>query len=127
MAYLVLMTEGHNGTRFTLDKSLLSIGRSPECDIYLDDPSVSHRHAVLNAQSEESKDKPSFWLKDTESTNGTFVNNQKVAAVKLQHNDNIVIGLSNFRFVDEDESGLERTQQIKKSWIPGVFYLKDKS
>jgi len=126
MAYLVLVSDGHHGTRFSLDKPDLSIGRSPECDIYLEDPSVSFQHAVLQIKSDDQSCNDEFWLNDANSPNGTFVNNRKVESIVLQHNDNIVIGLSNFKCVYEGASALESTQQIKRSWIPGVFYLKDK-
>lgn len=124
MAYLVLMTEGQNGPRFSLDKMSLSIGRSPECDIHLDDPSVSFEHAELMLADHNTDE---VWINDVNSTNGTFVNNRKVNKAMLKNNDNINIGLSNFRFHNDDDAVLEHTQQIKKSWIPGVFYLKDRS
>ncbi len=127
MAYLVLMTEGQAGARFSLETPSLSIGRSPKCDIYLEDPSVSFEHANLVVNKAQQGDSTEFSIKDSNSTNGTYVNNEKVEQAVLQHNDSIVIGLSTFKFVDEAQSALEATQQIKKSWIPGVFYLKDKS
>ncbi len=123
MAYLVLISEGETGPRFSLDKASLSIGRSSECDIHLEDPSVSFEHAQLNIHDEAGE----VWIQDADSTNGTFVNNQKVTSRPLKHNDNINIGLSNFRFVSDEAGELESTQEIKKSWIPGIFYLKNKS
>ncbi|WMS86870.1 FHA domain-containing protein [Pleionea litopenaei] len=126
MAYLVLLTEGQSGPRFILEKSSVTIGRSPECDIHLEDPSVSFQHAQLSIEN-LSDDGGEIWIEDINSTNGTFVNNDKVNRRQLRNNDSINIGLSNFRFVDEGFSTLENTQQIKKSWIPGVYYLKDKS
>ncbi|WP_144391731.1 FHA domain-containing protein [Pleionea sediminis] len=123
MAYLVLISDGETGPRFTLDKECLSIGRSSDCDIHLEDPSVSFEHAQLNIKQGFGE----VWIEDANSTNGTFVNNKKVQSSPLRHNDNINIGLSNFRFVSDEESLLESTQEIKKSWIPGIFYLKDKS
>ena len=106
MAYLVLMTEGQNGPRFSLDKMSLSIGRSPECDIHLDDPSVSFEHAELMLADHNTDE---VWINDVNSTNGTFVNNQKVNKAMLKDNDNINIGLSNFRFHNDDEAVLEHT------------------
>ncbi|NVJ51703.1 MAG: FHA domain-containing protein [Gammaproteobacteria bacterium] len=126
MAYLVLLTEGQSGPRFNLEKDSVTIGRSPECDIHLEDPSVSFQHAELSIEQRDA-DNGEIWIEDRDSTNGTFVNNHKVVRRQLRNNDSINIGLSNFRFVDEGFSTLENTQQIKKSWIPGVYYLKDKS
>ncbi len=126
MPYLVLMTDGHHGTRFALNKQMLSIGRSPNCDIYLDDPAVSFEHAtlVVKGANDESVE---CWIEDESSTNGTFVNSEKVESARLTNNDSINIGLSSFKFIDDDQQELQSTQQIKKSWIPGVFYLKEKS
>lgn len=126
MAYLILLTEGQSGPRFALEKRELTIGRSPNCDIHLEDPSVSFQHARIKiAPNHDSK--PLISIEDCDSTNGTFVNNQRVEREYLAANDNINIGLSTFRFIADSADVLESTQQIKKSWIPGVFYLKDKS
>ncbi len=123
MAYLVLLNNGSTGTRFSLDSLPLSIGRSPKCDIYLDDPSVSFSHAKID----KSDGPEGFMLTDSNSTNGTFVNSERVSKIVLKHLDSVNIGLSNFKLVDEGESELESTQEIKKSWIPGLYYLKDKN
>lgn len=48
------------------------VGRSEKCDIHLNDPSVSRRHALFTVKSGE------VWLKDLESKNHTFVNNKKI-------------------------------------------------
>ena len=54
----------------------LSVGRQPDSDLVLDDPSVSKRHALLRWDGEHNR----ATIQDTESTNGTFLN----ASVKLQ-------------------------------------------
>ncbi|NVJ62038.1 MAG: FHA domain-containing protein [Gammaproteobacteria bacterium] len=127
MAYLILLTEGHSGPRFALEKKELTIGRSPNCDIHLEDPSVSFQHARIKIAPIDNTQSMVVSIEDCDSTNGTFVNNQRVERELLTANDNINIGLSTFRFISEGSDSLESTQQIKKSWIPGVFYLKDKS
>ncbi|MCO7224829.1 FHA domain-containing protein [Pleionea sp. CnH1-48] len=135
MAYLVLMEDSQSCSRFALKDDCLTIGRSPGSDIFLDDPSVSHHHAQLHIECEEEYEQEEHQQSDLDcryrvvdqgSTNGTYVNNKKIDEAELKHNDLLVIGLNNFRFVDEEKSALEKTQQIKKSWLPGVFYLKDK-
>ena len=67
-----------------------------------------------------------FFIEDKGSTNGTFVNEIKIERQQLHHNDNIRVGWNNFIFIDENEQDLEKTTEIKKSWIPGVYYTKDK-
>ncbi|MEE4246467.1 MAG: FHA domain-containing protein [Kangiellaceae bacterium] len=125
MAYLVLMAEGQASHRFPIEKASLTIGRSPLCDIFLEDPSVSFEHARVNF-SASGVEFDEVWLEDDKSTNGTFVNNKRIEKAQLRHNDTINIGLANFKYVDEQQAALESTVTIKKSWLPGILYLKDK-
>ena len=50
------------------------IGRDPLCEMVLDDPTVSNRHARLSYHHGQ------WWLEDLQSTNGTFLNNEPVLA-----------------------------------------------
>jgi len=68
------------------DKPEITIGRSDANDIRIDNLGVSKHHARL------LREKQAYLLEDLASTNGTFVNNQKITRVELQNNDVITIG-----------------------------------
>lgn len=71
----------------------LSIGRGEANDIVVNDTFVSHEHACI------SQYKQGFWLTDLNSTNGTYVNNQRVTdEVLLKNGDLLKIGAVTFRF-----------------------------
>ena len=80
------------GVSHELDGSLLTLGRSRDCDIPIDDPSVSRRHAELH------RDSDGFTLVDLGSTNGTQVNGRKIDRVPLQNGDRITLGQTELRF-----------------------------
>ncbi len=65
------------GKVFELAREVMVIGRDLKCDIVLNDPEVSRNHTRLTAQPD------GYLVEDLESTNGTFVNNQRVTAPRL--------------------------------------------
>jgi pSer/pThr/pTyr-binding forkhead associated (FHA) protein len=81
----------------------ISFGRSTSNQIVLADEKVSRRHALVHAQDENE-----YWLVDLGSSNGTYLNDRRVAQpVKLQNEDRIEI--AGFRFVFREASNLTRT------------------
>ena len=74
------------GSRFLLTKSTM-IGRSPESEIFLDDVTVSRKHALVTFT-----DVHTFSMKDLGSLNGTYVNGQPMVEVSLSSGDEIQIG-----------------------------------
>ena len=74
------------GTTFTLDDDLLSIGRSPQCGVFLNDMTVSRQHATI-MRTERGR-----LITDEHSFNGVWVNNENVDAHLLQAGDIIQIG-----------------------------------
>lgn len=74
------------GSKFTLDKDLVRAGRHPDSDIFLDDVTVSRRHAefVRGAQG--------YTVRDEGSTNGTYVNRERVEDAGLENGDEVQIG-----------------------------------
>ena len=125
MAYLILLDDEVNVTKFVLDKDELRVGRGVENDITLDDMAVSGRHCHIFRQAVDAeRNIYAYALEDLDSTNGTFVNDQQIKRQQLRNNDLIRIAFHEFRFVDENEPKDEKTQKIHKSWIPGVFYTK---
>jgi pSer/pThr/pTyr-binding forkhead associated (FHA) protein len=125
MALIVQLHEGVAINKCPLDKPELSIGRSPQCDIFIDDAVVSAEHALIERVEEaDSQAAAGYYIRDLNSTNGTFVNNQKIERHKLLHEDLIRVGWVTFKFIDETKADPDQTAKIHKSWIPGVYYTK---
>jgi predicted component of type VI protein secretion system len=70
------------------------IGRSPECEIFLDDVTVSRNHAVL-VESDGH-----FFVEDQGSLNGTFVNRRRIDNQELENGDELQIGKYRLTFVE---------------------------
>jgi Protein of unknown function (DUF3662)/FHA domain len=80
------------GTRHELDDRAVVIGRSRECDISVDDPNVSRRHAEIRHED------GAYWIADLGSTNGVLVNGKRVQRAKLEPEDEILLGTTVVRF-----------------------------
>lgn len=88
MAYqLVMKTGPAPGKVYSLEKGELSIGREAGSDVFVNDVEVSRKHARLISQGEN------YVLEDLGSTNGTFVNGQRLTTPRLlQPNDSVILG-----------------------------------
>jgi hypothetical protein len=85
-ALLVVQRGPNAGSKFLIDKDLTTVGRHPESDIFLDDVTVSRRHAEI-----ERRDR-AFYIRDVGSLNGTYVNRQRVDRAELANGDEVQIG-----------------------------------
>ncbi|KQW52983.1 hypothetical protein ASC77_01370 [Nocardioides sp. Root1257] len=90
-ALLVVQRGPGSGSRFLLDQDVISAGRHPESEIFLDDVTVSRRHAEFHRQGD------SFTVSDVGSLNGTYVNRDRIDRVRLNDGDEVQIG--KFRLV----------------------------
>ena len=81
------------GARFLVTSDGVTIGRSPESSIFLDDITVSRKHASIE------KNGDSFTFKDSGSLNGSYVNNQSVTEKNLVSGDEIQIGKYHLLFI----------------------------
>jgi pSer/pThr/pTyr-binding forkhead associated (FHA) protein len=127
MALIVQLHDGVAINRCPLDKPELSIGRNSDCDIFIDDAVVSTRHAVIEkTESSTPESDVEYYIRDLGSTNGTYVNGAAVTHQQLHHDDVIRIGWVNFKFIDETKARPDQTAKIHKTWIPGVYYTKEK-
>ena len=90
-ALLVVKRGPNAGSRFLLDQATTSAGRHPDSDIFLDDVTVSRRHAEFRSEG------GSFTVVDVGSLNGTYVNREPVDAASLANGDEVQIG--KFRLV----------------------------
>lgn len=124
MAVIIQTVDGVVANRFLIERPALNFGRTTDNQVQIEDIAVSNRHARVIIEDDERGEL--FIIEDLNSTNGTFVNEKKVTRQRLFHDDVIRIGLNNFTFIDENERNLEKTAEIKKSWIPGIFYTEDK-
>jgi hypothetical protein len=92
-ALVVRSGGGRAGETFTPQAERTTIGRSPDCGIFLDDVTVSRRHAVLVQQDGR-------WLvEDGGSLNGTFVNRRRVESAELEDGDELQIGKYRLTFL----------------------------
>jgi pSer/pThr/pTyr-binding forkhead associated (FHA) protein len=89
---LVIIKGPNIGDKFLINKSKFTIGRNPESDIFLDDITVSRKHAILKKSGED------FIIKDSGSLNGSYVNGEIVDNVALKYGDKIQIGKYIFLF-----------------------------
>jgi pSer/pThr/pTyr-binding forkhead associated (FHA) protein len=85
-ALVVRAGGGRAGETFHLESDRIVIGRSPDCDIFLDDVTVSRKHAVLSKQSE------GWLIEDQGSLNGTFLNRRRIESGTLEDDDELQIG-----------------------------------
>jgi Protein of unknown function (DUF3662)/FHA domain len=83
------------GRRMVLSGAQVVIGRSRDCDIVLDDPNVSRRHAEVRRSGD------AWTVADLGSTNGVKVNGRRVGEARLTPGDEITVGLSKLSFEQE--------------------------
>ena len=124
MAMIIQTTDGVVSNRFEITETSLTFGRTSQNKVQIDDLAVSTEHARISIET-DSTGKQGFILEDLSSTNGSFINENRIERQQLHHNDAIRIGWNVFIFIDENEQDPEKTSKIKKSWIPGVYYTKD--
>ncbi len=84
---------GRAGETYTLRDERITIGRHPDAGIFLDDVTVSRRHAVVTREGEE------FVIIDEGSLNGTFVNRRRDERTVLRDGDEIQIGKYKLTFL----------------------------
>jgi diguanylate cyclase (GGDEF)-like protein len=93
VAQLVVIFGADLGKRIEIGKQAIEIGRAPTCEIPIDHESVSRRHARVLRKGD------AYWVEDLGSTNGTFVNDERVAALDLAQGDQLKIGRTIFKFL----------------------------
>ena len=81
------------GARYSLDSDVVSVGRDPRSDIFLDDITVSRRHAEVARHGSR------YSIRDAGSLNGTYLNRQLVEQGELNEGDEVQIGKFKLVFV----------------------------
>ena len=85
-ALVVRSGGGRAGETFVPEGERTMIGRSPDCQVFLDDVTVSRKHAALVSRDAH------WFVEDQGSLNGTFVNRRRVESAELADGDEIQIG-----------------------------------
>jgi pSer/pThr/pTyr-binding forkhead associated (FHA) protein len=94
---LLLVKRGPNaGSTFLLEAEHTAVGRDPGSSIFLDDITVSRKHATLERRAD------GWFVKDTGSLNGTYVNGEQVDETKLATGDEVQIGKFKLTFFHAD-------------------------
>ena len=84
------------GTRYLVTGSFTTIGRHPESDIFLDDVTVSRRHAEVHLDGD------AVLLNDAGSLNGTYLNRARIESSSLRSGDEVQIGKFKLVFLTDD-------------------------
>jgi pSer/pThr/pTyr-binding forkhead associated (FHA) protein len=92
-ALVVRAGGGRAGETFRPAGERTRIGRSPDCDIFLDDVTVSRNHAVLLEQDGR------YVVEDQGSLNGTFVNRRRIDSAQLENGDEVQVGKYRMTFI----------------------------
>lgn len=95
MGKLVVRFQSKLVAEVTLKLGETKIGRKPGCDIVLNDPGVSGEHAVVKTVGLQSA------IFDLNSTNGTFVENERVKQRELRHGETITLGQHTLIYRDD--------------------------
>jgi len=77
---------GRVGESFAVEGERMAIGRRPDCEVFLDDITVSRDHALLISRGEQ------WYLDDCGSLNGTYVNRSRIDSHRLEEGDEVQIG-----------------------------------
>jgi len=121
MARLILSLDGQVLAEYNMMKERYTVGRLPDNDVRIDNPTVSGHHSLIINILNDS------FLEDLNSTNGTYVNGKLIKKHALQHGDVITVSRHQLRFVDsaaddEEQDEFAQTMVLSKSDVggPGV-------
>ncbi|HSL57231.1 MAG TPA: FHA domain-containing protein [Acidimicrobiales bacterium] len=87
------------GSRYVLSSAVTTVGRHPESEIFLDDITVSRRHAEILRTGTR------YELRDAGSLNGTYLNRERIEAAELHDGDLVQVGKFKLMFVATGEHG----------------------
>jgi hypothetical protein len=94
-ALVVRSGGGRAGEHFVPEGDRTTIGRSPDCDIFLDDVTVSRKHAAIVKKNGD------LFIEDQGSLNGTFLNRKRIESAKLENGDELQIGKYKLSFLEK--------------------------
>ena len=85
-AFVIRSGGGRAGESFAVDSDRMSIGRTPDAAVFLDDVTVSRNHALVVRRRD------GLYIDDLGSLNGTYVNRRRIESHRLEDGDEIQIG-----------------------------------
>ena len=97
-ALLLVLKGAGRGNRFMVDKAGTTIGRAADSGIFLDDITVSRKHATINFDQD-------FSFTDAGSLNGSYLNNERATTSVLKSGDEIQIGKFHLVFISNKSNG----------------------
>lgn len=95
---LVVRAGPNAGSTFAVDKDVITAGRHPDSDIFLDDITVSRRHAEVRRQGAK------LVVADVGSLNGTYLNRERIEQADLSDGDTVQVGKFKLVFVAGPET-----------------------
>lgn len=98
-ALLVVRQGPNSGARFLLDSDITTVGRHPNADIFLDDVTVSRRHAEFHRHGD------SFQVQDLASLNGTYYDGVRIESALLEEGGEVQIGKFRLTFYPSKAAG----------------------
>ena len=107
-ALLVVLRGPNAGSRFLLDNDFTSAGRHPDSDIFLDDVTVSRRHAEFYRHGDR------FTVRDVGSLNGTYVNRERIEEAELFGGDEVQIGKFRLLFMTRSPGGRQAPRTLER-------------
>lgn len=112
--YAYLISNDETQTRYPITRTICRIGRSKDNELHLDDTSISRRHAEIHRNSDGT-----FEIMDMNSTNGVYINNEKIGKAELHEGDVLEIGdyFLHFTQLAADYS-LEESTVMQKTRAP---------
>ncbi len=113
MAELQLLVDSVVVNTFPLNNNKITIGRTKNNDIVIDEEAVSSEHArIIMTPNEHMEGVIDIFIEDLNSTNGTFVNEERVKRKQLHNSDYIRIAWTKFKLVSDQDTDIEETSVI---------------
>ena len=94
-----------------MSKERYTIGRLPDNDVRIDNPTVSGHHSLIINILNDS------FLEDLNSTNGTYVNGKLIKKHALQHGDVVTVGKHQLRYVDSDQAEVAQDDEFARTMV----------
>jgi diguanylate cyclase (GGDEF)-like protein len=118
---LVIIAGSELGSSYQLTGDIVVVGRGADCDFSIDDGAASRRHLRIERRGHND-----FFLEDLGSTNGTFVNGERVTARQLEDGDKILIGTSTvLKYCLRDDLEIRAQEELFaagiKDWLTQAF------
>lgn len=115
MPRMIVMSDRGLIKQVSLRAGKTTMGRDTDNVVVIDSSRVSRRHAVL------IKEGSSVWLRDLDSSNGTFVNDERVVCCRLEHGDTVVIGDYKLRFLEAIDARVSATMTLDLASMHGAL------